>query len=49
MFNGGYNKDGQLYLEHLDRGEGVEVTVSEWMDFVITPEDWVPVYEELEF
>ena len=49
MFNGGYNKDGQLYLEHLDRGSGVEIEVSEWMDFVITPEDWVPVYEELEF
>ena len=49
-FNGGYNKDGLPYLENNDRGgEGVEVTVSEWMDFVITPEDWVPVYEELEF
>ena len=49
LFNGGYNKDGLPYLENNDRGEGVEVTVSEWMDFVITPEDWVPVYEELEF
>lgn len=48
-FNGGYNKDGLPYLENNDRGEGVEVKVSEWMDFVITPEDWVPVYEELEF
>jgi len=48
-FNGGYNKNGEPYLENNDRGEGVEVTVSEWMDFVITAEDWVPVYEELEF
>lgn len=50
-FNGGYNKDGEPYLENIDRGggEAVSVEVSEWMDFVIIPEDWVPVYEELEF
>jgi len=49
LFNGGYNKDGLPYLENLDRGEGVIVEVSEWMDYIITPEDWEPVYEELEF
>lgn len=48
-FNGGYNKDGLPYLENTDRGEGVEVEVSEWMDFDFEIEEWIPIYEDLIF
>ena len=49
MFNGGYNEEGKPYLENNDRGEGVEVEVSEWMDFDFEIEEWTPIYEDLIF
>lgn len=48
-FNGGYNEEGKPYLENTDRGEGVEVEVSEWMDFDFEIEEWIPIYEDLIF
>lgn len=48
-FNGGYNDQGLPYLENTDRGEGVEVEVSEWMDADFEIEEWIPIYEDLEF
>ena len=48
-FNGGYNDQGLPYLENTDRGEGVEVEVSEWMDFDFEIEEWIPIYEDLIF
>lgn len=47
-FNGGYNKDGQLYLEHIDRGEGVIVKVAEWLPSDFEIEEWTPYYEDIE-
>lgn len=48
-FNGGYNKDGLPYLENNDRGDGVEVEVSEWLDADFEIEEWTPIYEDLIF
>jgi hypothetical protein len=48
-FNGGYNEQGLPYLENTDRGDGVEVEVSEWMDFDFEIEEWIPIYEDLIF
>lgn len=47
-FNGGYNKDGQLYIEHIDRGGSVIVKVSEWLPSDFDIEDWTPYYEDIE-
>lgn len=48
LFNGGYNKDGETYLDHTDRGGDVVVKVAEWepSDFYI--EEWTPYYENIE-
>lgn len=48
-FNGGYNSDGLPYLENNDRGDGVEVDVSEWMEFDFEIDEWIPIYEDLIF
>lgn len=48
-FNGGYNKDGLPYLENNDRGGDVEIEVAEWMEFDFEIEEWIPIYEDLEF
>lgn len=48
-FNGGYNEEGKLYLENNDRGDGVEVEVSEWIDADFEIEEWIPIYEDLIF
>jgi hypothetical protein len=48
VFNGGYNKDGELYLEHIpDRtgGEGIEVEVAEWFQSDFDIEEWIPYLE----
>lgn len=44
VFNGGYNKDGELYLEHIpDRGgDEVEVSVAEWFQSDFDIEEWTP-------
>lgn len=45
VFNGGYNKDGELYLEHIpDRtgGDGIEVEVAEWFQSDFDIEEWTP-------
>lgn len=48
-FNGGYNEEGKPYLENNDRGDGVDIEVSEWMDFDFEIEEWTPIYEDLIF
>lgn len=53
VFNGGYNKDGELYLEHIpDRGgDEVIVTVAEWFQSDFDIEEWIPyldIPEEIE-
>lgn len=49
LFNGGYNKDGQLYIEHTDRGGGgVIVKVAEWQSSDIEIEEWTPYSENIE-
>ena len=48
-FNGGYNEQGLPYLENTDRGDGVEIEVSEWMDADFEIEEWIPIYEDLIF
>ena len=48
-FNGGYNKDGLPYLENNDRGEGIEIEVSEWLEADFEIEEWIPIYEDLIF
>lgn len=47
-FNGGYNKDGQLYIEHIDRGGSVIVKVAEWEPSDFNIEEWTPYYENIE-
>ncbi len=44
-FNGGYNSDGDLYLENIpDRtgGDGIEVEVAEWFQSDFDIEEWTP-------
>lgn len=48
-FNGGYNKNGETYLDHTDRsGNGVIVKVSEWEPSDFNIEEWTPYYENIE-
>lgn len=48
LFNGGYNKDGETYLDHTDRGGGVIVKVAEWLPSDFEIEEWTPYYEDIE-
>lgn len=50
-FNGGYNKDGELYMEHLDEergGDNIDVKVAETFPSSIDVEEWTPYYEDIE-
>lgn len=51
-FNGGYNKDGELYMEHLDDERGsdnIDVKVAETFPSSIDVEEWTPYSENIEF
>lgn len=48
VFNGGYNKNGETYLDHIDRDGGVIVKVAEWFPSSIDVEEWTPYSENIE-
>lgn len=51
-FNGGYNKNGELYMEHLDEergGDNIDVKVAETFPSSIDVEEWTPYSENIEF
>lgn len=48
-FNGGYNKNGETYIDHSDRGDGgVIIKVAEWFPSSFDVEEWTPYYEDIE-
>jgi hypothetical protein len=49
VFNGGYNQNGETYLDHLDNGGDVIVKVAEWFPSSIDVEEWTPYSENIEF
>ena len=49
VFNGGYNQNGETYLDHLDNGGDIIVKVAEWFPSSIDVEEWTPYSENIEF
>lgn len=48
-FNGGYNKNGETYIDHSDRGDGgIIIKVAEWFPSSFDVEEWTPYYEDIE-